>query len=158
MWKICFFFARLRKDDILYDLGCGDGRVLITAAKKYGVRCVGVDIDPDCIIKSRENIQKAGLQNLVSIYQQDVLKIDLTSASVVTIYLTPYGNSELKSLLWEQLKIGARVVSHDYWIEDWKPWRVEVVKDSFEVKHLIYLWNIKTEHKEIIEKEKLNEL
>lgn len=140
--------AKLRKDDVLFDLGCGDGRILVTAAKKYGTRCVGIDIDPECIEKSRINVKKAGVEDLVTLYHQDAMTVDITSASVVALYLLPHGNEEIRHRLWEQLEIGIRVVSHDYWMEDWKPLRVEIVREH-DLEHLIYLWKIEAKHKAI---------
>lgn len=139
--------ASLKKGDVLYDLGCGDGRILVTAAKKYGVRCVGVDIEPECIEMSLKNIEKGGVQDLVTVYEQDAMTTDLSDASVVALYLMPYGNVEIQYRLWKQLKVGARIVSHDYWMEDWSPVRVDPIKDFLGIEHLIYLWKIKPEHK-----------
>jgi len=134
--------AQLKKDDILFDLGCGDGRILVTAAKKYGVKCIGVDIDPECIEKALMNVKKARVENLVTVYIQDVMITDFSMASVVTLYLLPDGNMEVQKLIRKQLKVGSRVISHDYWMEDWPPWRVEIIREYPDIEHLIYLWKI----------------
>jgi SAM-dependent methyltransferase len=100
--------------DVVYDLGCGDGRIVIAAAKKYGARGVGVDLDPARIREARENAKKAGVENLVTFKVADLFKTDLTEATVVTLYLLPELNRRLKPKLFAELRPGARVVSHDF--------------------------------------------
>jgi SAM-dependent methyltransferase len=128
--------AGVKKGDVVYDLGSGDGRIVITAAKK-GARAVGFDIDGDLVKESRENIRKAGLENLAEIKQQDILTVDLSPATVVTMYLLPDVNLKLKPNLLKQLKPGSRVVSHAFDMGDWKPDRTERVNGR-----TIYLWSI----------------
>jgi SAM-dependent methyltransferase len=128
--------ADVKPGDVVYDLGSGDGRIVITAAKK-GAKAVGFDIDGDLIKQSRANIQKAGVQNSAEIRQQDILTVDLSPASVVTMYLLPDVNLKLKPHLLSQLKPGSRVVSHAFDMGDWKPDKVERVNGR-----TIYLWTI----------------
>jgi precorrin-6B methylase 2 len=128
--------AGVKKGDTVYDLGSGDGRIVITAAKK-GARAVGFEIDPDLVKESRENIKKAGVQQLAEIRQQDILMVDVSSASVVTMYLLPDVNLKLKPTLLKQLKPGSRVVSHAFDMGDWKPDKVERVDGR-----TVYLWTI----------------
>lgn len=134
--------AQVKKGDVVYDLGSGDGRIVITAAKKYGVRAVGFEIDPDLLRQSRESIRKEKLERLAEIREQDILTVDLSPATVVTMYLLPEVNLRLRPNVWRQLKPGSRVVSHDFDMEDWKPLKVEHVKDSSGWDHTIYLWRI----------------
>lgn len=128
--------AGVKKGDVVYDLGSGDGRIVISAAKK-GARAVGFDVDGDLIKESRENIRKAGLENLAEIKQQDILTVDLSPATVVTMYLLPDVNLKLKPNLLKQLKPGSRVVSHAFDMGDWKPDKTERVNGR-----TIYLWSI----------------
>jgi SAM-dependent methyltransferase len=128
--------AGVKKDDVVYDLGSGDGRIVITAAKK-GAKAVGFDIDPQLVKESRENIRKAGVEDRAEIRDQDILTVDLSPASVVTMYLLPDVNLKLKPNLLSQLKPGSRVVSHAFDMGDWKPDRTERVNGR-----TIYLWTI----------------
>jgi cyclopropane fatty-acyl-phospholipid synthase-like methyltransferase len=128
--------AGVKKGDTVYDLGSGDGRIVITAAKK-GARAVGFEVDGDLIKESRENIRKAGVQNLAEIRQQDILTVDLSAASVVTMYLLPDVNLKLKPNLLSQLKPGSRVVSHAFDMGDWQPDKTERVNGR-----TVYLWTI----------------
>ncbi len=105
--------AEVTKDDLIYDLGCGDGRIVVTAAKKYGCRCVGYDIDPERVIESLENVKENNVQNLVRIEQRDIFTLDLRDASVISLYLLSSLNVKLIPQL-EMLKPGTRIVSHDY--------------------------------------------
>lgn len=119
--------AKVKKDDVLYDLGCGDGRVVVTAAKRYGVHAVGFDIDPQRVAESRENVRASGLEDLVSIRWADVTMVDLSPASVVTIYLSPQVQRWLMTSL-EKLGRGSRIVTHDYALPDAVPtarWRLQ---------------------------------
>ena len=113
--------VKVTKDDILYDLGCGDGRIVITAARKYGTRGVGLDLDPERIKESKAYAKQAGVEDLVEFRLQDVMKSDISEATVVTLYLLPESNALLRPILEEQLKDGARVVSHNYHMPDWQP-------------------------------------
>lgn len=113
--------ANVTKTDILYDLGCGDGRIVIRAAKKYGTRGVGIDLDPERIKESNANAKQAGVEDLVEFRLQDVMKSNISKATVVTLYLLPESNALLRPILEDQLKDGARVVSHNYHMPDWQP-------------------------------------
>jgi precorrin-6B methylase 2 len=128
--------AGVKKGDLVYDLGSGDGRIVITAAKK-GAKAVGYEIDGDLVKQSRDNIRKASVQELAEIRQQDILTVDLSAASVVTMYLLPDVNLQLKPKILSQLKPGSRVVSHAFDMGDWKPDRTERVEGR-----TLYLWTI----------------
>ena len=128
--------AGVKKGDLVYDLGSGDGRIVITAAKK-GAKAVGFEIDGDLVKQSRDNIRKAGVQEQAEIRQQDILTVDLSAASVVTMYLLPDVNLQLRPNILSQLKPGSRVVSHAFDMGDWKPDRTERVDGR-----TLYLWTI----------------
>jgi SAM-dependent methyltransferase len=113
--------ARVTKDDVVYDLGCGDGRIVITAAKVFGARGMGVDIDPVRIRESNENAIKAGVSDRVKFIQQDLFEINLSEATVVSLYLLPELNRKLRPKLFRELRPGTRVVSHEFDMDDWKP-------------------------------------
>jgi len=112
--------ADVKKGDVLYDLGSGDGRIPVTAARKYGVRAVGIDIDPERIREANRNAKKNGVDKLVRFRQQDLFQTDLRDATVVTLYLLPDLNLKLRPRLLEQLKPGTRIVSHQFDMGDWK--------------------------------------
>ena len=126
----------VKPGDVVYDLGSGDGRIVIAAAKK-GAKAVGFEIDGDLVKQSRENIRAAGVQDSAEIRQQDILTVDLSPASVVTMYLLPDVNLKLRPNLLSQLKPGSRVVSHSFDMGDWKPDKAERVEGR-----TIYLWII----------------
>jgi SAM-dependent methyltransferase len=128
--------AGVKQGDVVYDLGSGDGRI-VTAAAKKGAKAVGFEIDGDLVKQSRENIRAAGVQDSAEIRQQDILTVDLSPASVVTMYLLPDVNLKLKPNLLSQLKPGSRVVSHSFDMGDWKPDKSERVEGR-----TIYLWII----------------
>lgn len=113
--------ADVRTGDVLYDLGSGDGRIAVTAAKKYGVRAVGIDIDPERIAEASRNARRSGVAKLVSFRQQDLFQADFREATVVTLYLLPDLNLKLRPRLWAELRPGTRVVSHQFDMGDWKP-------------------------------------
>jgi len=113
--------ANVGKNDIVYDLGCGDGRIPVTAAKKYGARGIGIDIDPQRIAEANENVKKNGVGDRVRIIQGDLFQQDLSEATVVTLYLLPSLNVKLMPKLMKELKPGTRVVSHAFDMGDWKP-------------------------------------
>jgi ribosomal protein L11 methylase PrmA len=108
--------ARPRKSDLVYDLGCGDARILVLAAQKYGCRGVGYDIDPERVRASKENVARNGVQKLVKIFQADIFTLDLRKADVIPIYLLPEMNRKLLPQL-DKLKPGSRVVCHNYDLE-----------------------------------------
>ena len=130
--------AKVGKNDVLYDLGSGDGRIPITAAKRFGTRGVGVDIDPARVTEARANAVKAGVADKVTFMQQDLFETDIKEATVVTLYLLPDVNLRLRPKLLADLKPGTRVVSHNYDMGDWKPLQTITVKVPEE--HTIYYW------------------
>lgn len=134
-------FAKVEKGDIVYDLGSGDGRIVITAAQKYGARAVGLEFDPELVRKSRGNAAAAGVGHLVKFHVQDIFTADLSRASVVTMYLLPEANLLLRPKL-EQLRPGARIVSHDFGIGDWEPDDVREISDAEGNFYTLYLWRI----------------
>ncbi|AEG91864.1 SAM-dependent methyltransferase [Ramlibacter tataouinensis] len=136
--------GKVGKNDVLYDLGCGDGRIVVTAVKDRGAsRGVGIDIDPQRISEARENAKKAGVGDKVEFRNADLFESDFSPATVVTLYLLPSINQKLRPQLWKQLKVGTRVVSHDFDMgEAWPPERTERVANK-----TIYYWTIKPEHK-----------
>jgi hypothetical protein len=140
--------AQVKKGDVLYDLGSGDGRIVVTAAKKYGVRAIGFEIDPARIKEATENIKKAGVGHLVEIRQQDIRTVDLSPASVLTMYLLPEVNLMIRPNIWKQMKPGSRVVSHDFDMGEWKPLKTENMKDSSNWDHTLYLWHVQSAGKQ----------
>jgi len=130
------------KDDILFDLGCGDGRIVITAAKRFGTRGVGIDIDPQRIDESVRAAKEAGVDGLVEFRLQDVMKADIRKATVVTLYLLPESNALLRPLLEEQLKPGTPVVSHNYSIPGWEAKEVTyvVLQDGTGQDHTVFVY------------------
>ncbi len=129
--------AEVHKGDVVYDLGCGDGRIVATAAKQYGVRAVGIDINPERIAEATETVKKAGVTNLVTLRNEDLFEADIKEASVVTLYLLTSLNIKLRPKLWRDLKPGTRIVSQSFDMGDWKPEKTEVVAG-----HTIYLWRV----------------
>ncbi len=113
--------AKVGKNDVLYDLGSGDGRIVNTAAQKFGTRGIGIDIDPQRVKEANENAQKAGVTDRVKFVQQDLFNTDFTKATVVTLYLLPEINLKLRPKLLSELKPGTRIVSHAFDMGDWKP-------------------------------------
>ena len=139
--------AQVKKGDVVYDLGSGDGRIVVTAAKKYGVKAIGFEIDPQRIKESHENIKKAGVEDLVEIRQQDIRTVDLSAASVLTMYLLPEVNLMIRPNIWKQMKPGSRIVSHDFDMGDWKALKTENIKDGSGWDHTLYLWNVEAAKK-----------
>jgi len=113
--------ADVKKGDVLYDLGSGDGRIPITAARKYGVRGVGIDIDPDRITEAQDNARKAGVERQVEFRLGDIFAMDFRDATVVTLYLLPELNVKLRPRLLAELRPGTRIVSHQFDMGDWRP-------------------------------------
>lgn len=111
----------VKRGDVLFDLGCGDGRIVITAAQKFGARGVGIDINPERIKEAQENARKAGVTDKVEFRLQDLFEADISKATVVTLYLLPDINLKLRPKLWKDLKPGTRIVSHSFDMGDWKP-------------------------------------
>jgi len=131
--------AQVTKDDLVYDLGCGDGRIVVSAAKQYGCKAFGFDVDPRRIAESNENVRKNGVGDLVTIQQEDVFTLDLSDVNVVTLYLLPSLNVKLIPQL-EKLKPGSRIVSHDFDMEGVKPDQVVEITTSNGESHAVYLW------------------
>ena len=113
--------ANVKKGDVLYDLGSGDGRIVITAAKRFGVRGIGIDIDPQRIAEANENARKEGVTHLVTFKQADLFSTDISEATVVTLYLLPRLNVKLRPKLFAELKNGTRIVSHAFDMAEWQP-------------------------------------
>jgi 16S rRNA G966 N2-methylase RsmD len=128
--------ASVGAKDVLYDLGSGDGRIPITAAKRWGTRGLGVDIDPERIREARANAKAAGVANRVRFVQGDLFEMDLTEATVITLYLLPELNVKLRPRLLA-LKAGTRIVSHDFSMGDWKPKQTIVAENR-----TVYFWTI----------------
>jgi predicted RNA methylase len=135
--------AGVTKDDIVYDLGSGDGRIPILAAKRYGARGVGVEIDEQLIAFSRRNARRQGVEHRVEFLHQDALTTDLSRATVVTLYLGAASNQRVRPALQSQLRPGARVVSQTYDMGDWPPDRVERMTSQSGEEHVIYLWRLR---------------
>jgi ribosomal protein L11 methylase PrmA len=129
--------AKVTKADVVYDLGTGDGRIPVTAAKKYGARGVGIDIDPQRIKEANENVQKNGVADKVRILQADLFEANISEATVVTLYLLPSLNQKLMPKLMKDLKPGTRIVSHAFDMGEWKP------EQELDVSgRKIYYWTI----------------
>lgn len=134
--------AEMSKDDVVYDIGCGDGRIVIMAAEKYGARGVGIDIDPERIRESKKNAERAGVEKLVIFILENAIKVDLSPATVVTLYLLPESNELLRPKLEKELNPGTRVVSHNYSIPGWKEKEVKSlsVNDNSGEDHNIFVY------------------
>lgn len=129
--------AKVTKDDVVYDLGCGDGRIVITSAKLYGTTGVGVDIDPERIKEANENAKTENVTEKVTFIEGDLFKQDFSKATVVTLYLLPEVNERLRPILLKQLKPGTRIVSHAFRMGNWKP-EQEITVDNT----MLYLWTV----------------
>lgn len=132
--------ANIKPGETLYDLGCGDGRILIAAVRKYNVNAVGVEISPKLVAKASASIRRAGLDGKARVIQGDVLSVDPDGADVVYLYLSRRLNEQLRPHLEAHLKPGARVVSHDYPVPGWKPTKFEETDGS--QHHMIYLYEM----------------
>jgi predicted O-methyltransferase YrrM len=132
--------AAIKPGDTVYDLGCGDGRIVIAAALRYKAKAVGVEISPKLAAQATDAIAKAGLSGRARIIQGDLLETDLSGADVVTIYLATQLNQQLRPRLEKYLHAGARVVSHDYAVPGWKPTRVE--RTDGNKGHVIYVYEM----------------
>ena len=135
--------AQVKRGDLVYDIGSGDGAILIRAAQKYGVRGVGIEIDQDLVAKARDNAFRANVADLVEFRAQDAFTVDVSPATVVTLYMLPDFNAKLRPILDRQLKSGARVVSHDFDIPGWVPDKVDTVKGDFLHDHKVLLFEIR---------------
>ena len=130
--------AKVKKSDVLYDLGSGDGRIVITAAKKFGTRGTGIELLPALVREARENAEKAGVSQLARFVEGDIFEANLSDATVVTLYLLPAVNMKLRPKLLE-LRPGTRIVSHNYDMEDWKPEKTIKLNLS-DGEHTVYYW------------------
>ncbi len=140
--------AEVKKGDVVYDLGSGDGRIVIRAAQKYGVRAIGFEMDGLLLAKSRKDAKAAGVSHLVEFRAEDALKVDLSKATVVTLYMLPWFNEAMKPSFKKYLKPGARIVAHDFGIEGWEPDKTEKLSEpekkfgGYLHYHTIHLWRI----------------
>jgi ribosomal protein L11 methylase PrmA len=132
--------AAVTANDVVYDLGSGDGRIVITAAQKFGARGVGVDIDPQRVADAQRNAARASVEHLVTFRVEDALTTDLSPATVVTLYLLASQNVALKPRLMTQLRPGARVVSHNFAMGDWEPDVVDTFTSTDRQPRTLYLW------------------
>jgi SAM-dependent methyltransferase len=133
--------AKVGPGDLVYDLGCGDGRIVIAAAEKFGARGVGVEIDPGLINQAEAGARAAGVETRVKFLLQDALTVDVSDATVVTLYLLSASNVKLRPILTKQLRPGARIVSHSFAIGDWEPDVVDTFRDVAGTARTLYLWN-----------------
>ena len=143
--KAMLKLAGVKKTDIVYDLGCGDGRIVIEAAKIYGARGVGIDIDPQRIKEARENAKKADVESLVRFEENDLFKADIHEATVVTLFLLTNINLKLRPKLLQDLKPGTRVVSNTFDMGDWKPDKEENLDSAGDEAYLsrkFFLWTV----------------
>jgi cyclopropane fatty-acyl-phospholipid synthase-like methyltransferase len=140
--------AEVKEADVVYDLGSGDGRIIIRAAKKFGARGVGIEMDRTLIDKARKSAQAEGVSHLVEFRVEDALKTDISSATVVTLYMLPWFNEAMKPNFEKYLKPGSRIVAHDFGIEGWKPLSTEKLPEieyrgsGYKHQHILYLWKI----------------
>ncbi len=132
--------ADVSGDDVVYDLGSGDGRIPITAAQTYGARGVGIEIKPDLVMQARQNAEDSGVDDLVEFRQGDLFEADFSDATVVTLYLLPDVNEKLRPMLFEQLEPGTRIVSHGFDMGEWEADRVVEFDDTF-----VFLWTVPEE-------------
>lgn len=133
--------AEVKPGELVYDLGCGDGRILITAAERYKARGVGVELSERLVRMTTDRVKHLGLSDLITIRQGHLMDVDLSNADVVTLYLETSSNEMLRPNLEKYLKNGARVVSHDFEVRGWKPVKVEKV-EAFNRPHVIFLYHI----------------
>lgn len=132
--------ANVGPNDVVYDLGCGDGRIVITAAERYGARGVGIDIDPQRIAESKANARFAGVSHLVEFFEQDAMEVDVSDATVVTLYLLSSSLLKLRPILTSQLRPDSRIVSHAFSMGDWEADRVERFTDVRGNSRTLYVW------------------
>lgn len=137
--------AQINSEDIFYDLGSGDGRILITAAKQYGTRGIGIDIDPQRIEQAKQKALKSFVGEKLEFYQQDLFSSNFADATVIFIYLLPHLNLRLRPQLWQQLKPGTRIVSRDFDMGNWKPLKqvtLTVIEEGEEEQVTLYYWEV----------------
>jgi cyclopropane fatty-acyl-phospholipid synthase-like methyltransferase len=140
--------AEVKQGDVLYDVGSGDGRIVIRAAQKYRIRAVGIEMDLLLLDKARRDAQAAGVSKLVEFRAEDALKADISAATVVTLYMLPWFNEQMKPNFQKMLKPGTRIVAHDFGIEGWQPDKMlklpgyELKPGGHKHQHTLYLWRI----------------
>ena len=137
--------ADVKKTDVVYDLGCGDGRIVIAAARDFGARAVGIDIDPQRIAEAKENAKKAGVEKLVRFEENDLFESDIHEATVVTLFLLSNVNLKLRPKLLNDLKPGTRIVSNTFDMGDWNPEKEVTVGDPEQgpsLSHRLFLWTV----------------
>jgi len=140
--------AEVKKGDVVYDLGSGDGRIVIRAAKKYGARAVGIEMDSLLVAEAREKATQERVNHLVEFRLEDALQADVSAATVVTLYMLPWFNEKIQPNLQKQLRPGSRIVAHDYGIEGWpadkteKLPEIEIRAGGVRHQHTLYLWRI----------------
>jgi SAM-dependent methyltransferase len=132
--------AGVTSQDVVYDLGCGDGRIVITAAERFGARGVGIDFDPQRIAEANANADRAGVSHLVTFIEQDAMLVDVSDATVVTLYLLSSSNLKLRPRLTQQLKAGARIVSHAFSMGDWTADQIDEFTDERGNTRRLFLW------------------
>ena len=135
--------AQVKPGDVIYDIGSGDGAIIIYAAKKYGIKGVGIEIDEGLVERARRSAYVENVQHLVEFRAQDAFTVDISPATVVTLYMLPEFNAKLRPIMDRQLKPGTRVVSHDYPVEGWVPDRMEPVRGDFLHDHTVLLFEIR---------------
>ena len=133
-------FAGVTSHDVIYDLGSGDGRIVIAAAKRFGARGVGVEIDPDLVAEAQAAARREGVDHLVRFVEQDLFSADVSEATVVVLYLLPALNLELRPILTTQLNPGTRIVSHNFDMGDWEPDAVDTFDDTTGFTRNLFLW------------------
>ena len=132
--------AGVTEEDTIYDLGCGDGRIVITAASRFGARGVGIDFDPQRIAESNANAARANVEHLVKFIEQDAMQVDVSDATVVTLYLLSSSNEKLRPILTRQLRPGARIVSHAFSMGNWTADTIDRFEDARGNTRTLYLW------------------
>jgi hypothetical protein len=135
--------AKIKKGDVLYDLGSGDGRIPIAAAKQYGIRAVGIEIDPKLVTEAQDNARQAGVSELVRFRNEDMFRVDVSEATVVTLYLSEKLNVLLRPKLLSELRPGSRILSHDFRMGDWKPEQTVRIPWG-KLYRTVYLWTVPT--------------
>ena len=135
--------ASIGPRDVVYDLGSGDGRIVIAAAKTFGARGVGIDIDPDLVRQATANAAAAGVADRVSFRVEDAMTTDVSEATVVTLYLLAASNVKLRPRLQAQLRPGSRIVAHNFGMGDWEPQKVETFQDAAGATRTLFLWTIR---------------
>jgi len=148
--------ANIKHGDVLYDLGSGDGRIPIAAAQRYGIRAVGIEIDPKLVALARERAQAANVSGLVTFRNADMFRTNIKEATVVTLYLSNKLNLLLRPKLLKELRPGARIVSHDFHMGDWQPEQTVRVPWQGNLYRTIYLWTVPVDRRKRKAKGDLN--